>query len=123
MLSVRQVSPDIEDAAVIRELVPLIKENLSCIRYSDGEVSVSAYDTAWVARIADANGSGGPQFPRTLEWIVANQHENGSWGDDRKDWLYDRFIQTLACIVALKSWNHCPSSVERGTPKSTSLPL
>lgn len=38
----------------------------------DGETNPSAYDTAWVAKIPAVDGSGHPQFPQTLEWILQN---------------------------------------------------
>lgn len=68
----------------------------------DGEISVSAYDTAWVALVKDINNN--PQFPSSLEWIVDNQLGDGWWGD--KFFLaHDRIINTLACIIALAFWN------------------
>ncbi|GFZ00600.1 terpenoid cyclases/Protein prenyltransferases superfamily protein [Actinidia rufa] len=46
----------------------------------DGEISISAYDTAWVTLVEDTGGSGDPQFPSSLQWIANNQLEDGSWG-------------------------------------------
>ncbi|PQQ16893.1 ent-copalyl diphosphate synthase chloroplastic [Prunus yedoensis var. nudiflora] len=63
-----------------------IKEHVVAIRsmlgsMEDGEITVSAYDTAWVALVEDVEGSGLPQFPSSLEWIANNQLPDGSWGD------------------------------------------
>ncbi|KAK8614651.1 hypothetical protein V6N13_068448 [Hibiscus sabdariffa] len=63
----------------IKEHVGNIKSMLGSME--DGEISCSAYDTAWVALIEDVNGSGSPQFPSTLQWIANNQLPDGSWGD------------------------------------------
>ncbi|KAH0739929.1 hypothetical protein KY290_038634 [Solanum tuberosum] len=69
----------------------------------DGEISVSAYDTAWVALVKDINNN--PQFPSCIEWIANNQLVDGSWGDKFIFLAHDRIINTLACVIALKSWN------------------
>ncbi|GFY98796.1 terpenoid cyclases/Protein prenyltransferases superfamily protein [Actinidia rufa] len=74
----------------------------------DGEISISAYDTAWVALVEDIEGSGGPQFPSSLQWIANNQLQDGSWGDSSIFEAHDRIINTLACVIALKSWNVHP---------------
>lgn len=72
----------------------------------EGEISISAYDTAWVALVKDINGtSETPQFPSSLKWIANNQLADGSWGDSSIFLVYDRVINTLACVIALKSWN------------------
>nr|CAB3450126.1 unnamed protein product [Digitaria exilis] len=72
----------------------------------DGDISVSPYDTAWVALVKRVDGGGdGPQFPSCIDWIARNQLPDGSWGDDAFFLVQDRIINTLACIVALKSWN------------------
>lgn len=71
----------------------------------DGKISISAYDTAWVALVEDVNGTGSPQFPSSLEWIANNQLEDGSWGYKEIFSVHDRIISTLACVIALKSWN------------------
>lgn len=81
----------------------------------DGEISISAYDTAWVAMVENMEGNGGPQFPSSLEWIANNQLEDGSWGDSKIFLAHDRIINTLACVVALKSWNMLPHKREKGT--------
>ncbi|XP_059299406.1 ent-copalyl diphosphate synthase 1-like isoform X2 [Lycium ferocissimum] len=85
-----------------------IKEHIHAVRLmlqsmEDGEISVSAYDTAWVALVKDINNS--PQFPSSLEWIANNQLADGSWGDKSIFLAHDRIINTLACVIALKSWN------------------
>ncbi|KAK4355520.1 hypothetical protein RND71_024491 [Anisodus tanguticus] len=69
----------------------------------EGEISISAYDTAWVALVKDINNN--PQFPSSLEWIANNQLADGSWGDKSIFLAHDRIINTLACVIALKSWN------------------
>ncbi|KAM3324454.1 hypothetical protein P3S67_005606 [Capsicum chacoense] len=85
-----------------------IKEHTDVVRLllqsmNDGEISVSAYDTAWVALVKDINNN--PQFPSSLEWIANNQLLDGSWGDKFMFLAYDRIFNTFACVIALKSWN------------------
>ncbi|KAF3666130.1 hypothetical protein FXO37_10725 [Capsicum annuum] len=85
-----------------------IKEHIDVVRLmlqsmNDGEISVSAYDTAWVALVKDINNN--PQFPSSLEWIANNQLVDGSWGDKFMFLAYDRIFNTFACVIALKSWN------------------
>ncbi|KAH0978402.1 hypothetical protein GBA52_028121 [Prunus armeniaca] len=96
-----------------------IKEHVVAIRsmlgsMEDGEITVSAYDTAWVALVEDVEGSGLPQFPSSLEWIANNQLPDGSWGDSEIFTAHDRIINTIACVVALKTWNVHPDKCEKG---------
>ncbi|KAK7285337.1 hypothetical protein RJT34_20105 [Clitoria ternatea] len=63
-----------------------IKKRVDTIKWilgsmEDGEISASAYDTAWVALVEDVEGSDSPQFPSSLEWIAKNQLPDGSWGN------------------------------------------
>nr|QMW69082.1 terpene synthase 2 [Callicarpa americana] len=95
-----------------RELVERIRWMLQ--NMDDGEISVSPYDTAWVALVEDIGGSGQPQFPTSLEWISNNQFTDGSWGGDRKFLLYDRILNTLACVVALTNWKMHPDKCDKG---------
>ncbi|KAJ0053550.1 hypothetical protein Pint_03319 [Pistacia integerrima] len=81
---------------------------------NNGEISISAYDTAWVALIEDTQGSGASQFPSALQWIVNNQLPDGSWGDAKIFSAHDRLINTLACVVALKSWNIDHEKCQKG---------
>ncbi|XP_038691005.1 (-)-kolavenyl diphosphate synthase TPS14, chloroplastic-like isoform X1 [Tripterygium wilfordii] len=101
-----------EEVVKIKEHVDIIKSMLSSME--DGEISISAYDTAWVALIQDIHNNGAPQFPSSLLWIAENQLPDGSWGDSRVFLAFDRIINTLACVVALKSWNVHPDKCERG---------
>ncbi|KAH6757392.1 hypothetical protein C2S52_023458 [Perilla frutescens var. hirtella] len=92
-----------------------------CIEYirrllkttGDGRISTSSYDTAWVALIEDLEGGDGPQFPSSLEWIEQNQRHDGSWGDDFFC-VYDRLLNTIACVVALTSWNVDSAEAKKG---------
>nr|E2IHE0.1 RecName: Full=Copal-8-ol diphosphate hydratase, chloroplastic; AltName: Full=Copal-8-ol diphosphate synthase; Short=CcCLS; Flags: Precursor [Cistus creticus subsp. creticus]ADJ93862.1 copal-8-ol diphosphate synthase [Cistus creticus subsp. creticus] len=97
---------------LIRDGVDAVKSMFDSM--GDGDISISAYDTAWVALVKDVNGSGGPQFPSSLQWIVDNQLPDGSWGDSEVFSAYDRLLKTLACVVALKSWNIRPDKCQKG---------
>jgi len=77
-------------------------------RIGTGHVSSVAYDTGFVARVSDMEGN--PEFPQTLDWLIANQRDDGSWGSDQFH-AYDRFINTLSAAVALKERDHSPDSV------------
>nr|QTW97442.1 CPS1 [Artemisia annua] len=96
----------------IKSFVEKIKGMLGSV--DDGDITVSAYDTAWVALVQDVNGSGLPQFPSSLEWIVNNQLPDGSWGDHLLFSAHDRIISTLACVIALTSWDVHPSKCQKG---------
>ncbi|XP_027351676.1 ent-copalyl diphosphate synthase, chloroplastic [Abrus precatorius] len=96
----------------MEERVGTIKSILGSME--DGEITISAYDTAWVALVEDVNGSGAPQFPSSLEWIAKNQLADGSWGDKELFSAHDRIMNTLACVIALKSWNMHPEKCEKG---------
>ncbi|XP_050266353.1 ent-copalyl diphosphate synthase 1 isoform X2 [Quercus robur] len=96
----------------IKERVDSIKSMLDSM--GNGEISISAYDTAWVALVEDIHGSGLPQFPSSLKWIANNQLHDGSWGDSEIFFAYDRIINTLACVIALKSWNSHPEKYQKG---------
>ncbi|TVU42376.1 hypothetical protein EJB05_08778, partial [Eragrostis curvula] len=80
----------------------------------EGEISISAYDTAVVALLKKPDGGEGPLFPSSIDWIIQNQLSDGSWGDEFFFMIRDRIISTLACVVALTSWNIHNDKCERG---------
>ncbi|XP_075109604.1 copal-8-ol diphosphate hydratase, chloroplastic-like isoform X3 [Nicotiana tabacum] len=93
-------------AIQIKNLTEEIKHMLSSM--GDGRSSVSPYDTAWVSFIRDTNINGSserPLFPSCLKWIEDNQLPDGSWGEELVFCIYDRLLNTLACVVALTLWN------------------
>nr|AZB50385.1 terpene synthase 1 [Pogostemon cablin] len=96
----------------INELVTKIQLMLQ--NMDDGEISISPYDTAWVSLVEDVGGNDRPQFPTSLEWISNNQLPDGSWGDPNAFLVHDRILNTLACVVALKSWKMHPHKCNRG---------
>ncbi|XP_031742388.1 (-)-kolavenyl diphosphate synthase TPS28, chloroplastic [Cucumis sativus] len=108
-----------------KEIEERVKEINAMLRsMDDGDISISAYDTAWVALIRSKEGGGeedqeevkknGPLFPCTLEWIAKNQLQDGSWGDSQIFSAHDRILNTLACVVALKYWNLHPQKSLKG---------
>nr|UZM18088.1 ent-copalyl diphosphate synthase [Gymnaconitum gymnandrum] len=101
-----------QDVGKVAQWVEKIKSMLSSME--DGDINVSAYDTAWVAMVKDIHGNDGPQFPSSLQWIVDNQLSDGSWGDETIYSAHDRILNTLGCVVALKTWNVHPEKCETG---------
>lgn len=71
------------------------------------ELSVSAYDTAWVAMVPSPNSLNKPLFPECINWVLDNQHSDGSWGILHNHQLLMKatLLSTLACVLTLKRWN------------------
>ncbi|GLJ22210.1 hypothetical protein SUGI_0417430 [Cryptomeria japonica] len=80
----------------------------------DGEMSPSAYDTAWGAMVPAQDASHTPHFPQAIKWLIHNQLQDGSWGFRSTFMLCDRLLSTLASVVALLTWNTGHSNVEKG---------
>lgn len=79
------------------------------------ELSTSSYDTAWVAMVPGSNSVKNPQFPQCIDWILENQHPDGSWGPYcRPHLMKDTLSSTLACVIALKRWNLGEEHIETG---------
>ncbi|RCV44154.1 hypothetical protein SETIT_9G351400v2 [Setaria italica] len=94
---------------------PLIDQIRAKLRsMNDGDISISAYDTAWVALVPRLDGGEGPQFPTAVQWILNNQLPDGSWGDSDLFSAYDRLINTLACVVTLTKWSLEPETCKKG---------
>jgi halimadienyl-diphosphate synthase len=63
-----------------------------------GRMAGTAYDTAWVARLAEL---GEPIGKQALYWLRENQLTDGSWGAPDFCYYHDRLISTLAAATAL----------------------
>ncbi|KAK6149559.1 hypothetical protein DH2020_017084 [Rehmannia glutinosa] len=81
------------------------KERLAKLIHK-AELSVSTYDTAWVAMVPSPNSSQEPCFPDCLNWLLENQCRDGSWAQPHHHLLLQKDVlsSTLACILALKKW-------------------
>ncbi|XP_076946242.1 ent-kaurene synthase 2, chloroplastic-like [Bidens hawaiensis] len=86
--------------------------------FNNVELSVSAYDTAWVAMVPSPNAPKSPCFPECVNWLINNQLNDGSWGlvnhHHNRPLLKDSLSSTLACIVALKRWNVGEEQINKG---------
>lgn len=63
----------------------------------NGVMSSTAYDTSWFLRLRTEEGA--IRFPLVKEWLLQNQHSDGSWGA-KFETFHDRFISTLAVVNA-----------------------
>ncbi|HLF26664.1 MAG TPA: prenyltransferase/squalene oxidase repeat-containing protein [Anaerolineae bacterium] len=68
-----------------------------------GRIAPTAYDTAWAARVPDRTTPEYPAFPEALDWLLANQRADGSWGA-RLNYSYDRVLSTLVAALTLAHW-------------------
>ncbi|MCC7448543.1 MAG: hypothetical protein IT324_14070 [Anaerolineae bacterium] len=93
-----------EQAALASEIQMLLR-NLGA-----GKVDGVAYDTAWVARLAPVYPGYG--FEESLEWLRHHQYDDGTWGAPVAHY-HDRYISTLAAIVALKEVGREPRDQRR----------
>uniref|UniRef100_A0A0D3HUN3 Uncharacterized protein n=1 Tax=Oryza barthii TaxID=65489 RepID=A0A0D3HUN3_9ORYZ len=94
-----------------KELQAKIRKQLQRI-----ELSPSLYDTAWVAMVPERSSSQAPCYPQCIEWILQNQHDDGSWGINSSSLSVNKdiLLSTLACVVALKKWNAGSYHIRRG---------
>lgn len=85
------------------------------------ELSVSSYDTAWVAMVPSPHYSHAPCFPGCVNWILDNQLYDGSWGlpQHSAPLLKDALSSTLACILALKRWGVGEEQINKGSGPSS----
>ncbi|KAJ8616328.1 hypothetical protein MRB53_035700 [Persea americana] len=95
----------------IQVLLKKIKEELFSTVDLCTYVSAAAYDTAWMAMIPHAEDPSRPMFPQCLEWMLYNQKEKGFWGDEL---TIECIPSTLACVVALKTWDVGLHNIHRG---------
>lgn len=65
------------------------------------EITPSAYDTAWLARLVEIDE---PIGYEALAWLRDNQLEDGSWGASEPLYYHDRVICTLSAIITLEKY-------------------
>nr|ALE19954.1 diterpene synthase class I [Tripterygium wilfordii] len=80
------------------------------------QLSVSAYDTAWVAMVSSPNSRQAPWFPECVNWLLDNQLSDGSWGlpPHHPSLVKDALSSTLACLLALKRWGLGEQQMTKG---------
>ncbi|KAE8731459.1 Detected protein of unknown function [Hibiscus syriacus] len=81
------------------------------------ELSVSSYDTAWVAMVPSPISPHNPCFPACLNWLLDNQLPDGSWGAcpfPHPMLAKDTLSSTLAGILALRRWRVGEEQMTKG---------
>ncbi len=74
-----------------------------------GTMQGVAYDTSWVAAIAQPTDQNSPLFPQSLKWLKQNQKQDGSWGGAIGH-RYDRVLSTLSAIRTLLKYTKDPEA-------------
>ncbi|KAG6392464.1 hypothetical protein SASPL_146683 [Salvia splendens] len=84
--------------------------------FHSNELSVSTYDTAWVAMVPSPASWEEPCFPDCLNWLLENQCPDGSWARPHHHSLLKKDVlsSTLACVLALKKWGVGEEQINRG---------
>nr|AKP96362.1 ent-kaurene synthase [Grindelia hirsutula] len=105
---VAQANPMVQTLDMTKERIRKLFNNM--------ELSVSPYDTAWVAMVPSPESPKSPRFPQCLNWLMDNQLKDGSWGifHHNQPLTKDSLSSTLACIVALKRWNVGEDQINKG---------
>lgn len=85
-----------------------VKEARELVQNLDQHMGPSPYDIAWLARLKEPP-NGEPRWPELVEWLIANQKEDGSWGG-KIVYYHDRIICTLASAIALHENKHFPGA-------------
>nr|AEF33360.2 ent-kaurene synthase [Scoparia dulcis] len=80
------------------------------------ELSISSYDTAWVAMVPSPHSSQEPCFPDCLNWLMENQCPDGSWARPHHHSLLGKDVlsSTLASVLALQRWGVGEEQISRG---------
>ncbi|XP_071706508.1 ent-kaurene synthase 2, chloroplastic-like [Rutidosis leptorrhynchoides] len=110
--SLHATDPEVNRTVLTREMRTDRIRNL----LRNVEISVSSYDTAWVAMVPSPDSPKSPCFPECLDWLIENQLDDGSWGLLHKDHrlVKDKLSSTLACVIALKQWNVGEDQISEG---------
>jgi len=82
------------------------KEARELVHNLDQRMSPSTYDIAWLARLRDTE-NGEARWPDMIDWLLATQHQDGSWGGEIV-YYHDRILCTLAGAIALRENGQSP---------------
>lgn len=97
--------PRTNQRKIVEDEIEILLQNLGV-----GHVEGVAYDTAWVGRLVRRYPDAG--FEQCLQWLRHNQYDDGTWGGSFVHY-HDRFISTLAAIVALREVGTDPRDERR----------
>lgn len=88
-----RTSTDIKPDVMIEQINDLLDV------LGESRLDSAPYDTAWLARLSAYVDL--PEFKQALAWLRDHQYADGSWGGQAL-YYHDRFICTLAAIIALR---------------------
>jgi len=80
----------------IQNTIAILWEELLESDWNTMSYGASAYDTAWVSLIKEESYL----FPRAYQWLLDNQHADGSWGSDTF-YFHDRILCTLVAAISM----------------------
>ena len=80
-----------------------IAEAKQLVQNLDQRMGPSPYDIGWLARVKTPDGD--PRWPDQIDWLLENQHPDGSWGG-QIEYYHDRIICTLISAIALSENGH-----------------
>lgn len=113
------------EAVVLNNLVMKVKREIFSYVHDDGDphsfLPPSAYNTAWLAMIPNPRQPDCPLFKGCLDWVLRNQNTGGFWGDQTACHgpTLDCLTATLACMVALRTWNVGDAAIHKGINNSS----
>ncbi|KAL6287532.1 hypothetical protein ACE6H2_011922 [Prunus campanulata] len=100
----------------VKNLVTKVKQDLLASSQVDvyGLVPPSPYDTAWLSMVSNPQHSDQPLFQGCLDWVLQHQNRGGFWGENIGHPTIECLTSTLACIVALTTWNVGHDAIQKG---------
>lgn len=98
----------------VERLILKMNDMFKALRY--GEMSMSDYDMAWVARVPSQHldGSQMPYFLEAIKWILNNQLQDGLWGFPSHFLVCDHLLSTLNYVLALLVRNTSHLQIKQG---------
>ena len=108
---------------LVKNLLMKVKQDLLTSSEFDvySLVPPSPYDTAWLSMVPNPQQSDQPLFQGCLDWVLQHQNRGGFWGENIAHPTIECLTSTLACIVALATWNVGHDAIQKGTHAHISL--